>query len=208
MALRNVGSEPVRLEIQPAAWTQSPEGELQTGPTDELVVFPPLLSLAPGEERNLRVGTTARPGAAERTWRIFLQELPPPERPGEKQQVRVLSRLGLPVFLAPERPLARGEVAGLAASSGKARFALRNPGTVRLRPAEVKLTGRAADGRTLFARPLEAWYVLAGGERRYALELPAAECPALRSLLVEVAPGTGQPPLRAESPVAEGACGP
>jgi len=208
VALRNVGKEPVRLEVQATVWSQSAEGELQTAPTDELVVFPPLLALAPGEERNLRVGATARPGPAERSYRIFLQELPPPEKPGERQQVRVLSRLGLPVFLAPERPVSRADLEGLAAGAGKARFALRNPGTVRLRPAEVRLSGRGSDGRTLFARPLDAWYVLAGGERRYEVALPVAECGALRSLAVEVTLATGQPPLRAERPVAEGACAP
>jgi len=208
VALRNVGKEPVRLEVQATRWSQSPEGQLETAPTDELVVFPPLLTLAPGEERNLRVGATARPGAAERSYRVFLQELPPPEKPGERQQVRVLSRLGLPVFLAPERSATRADLADLQVQGGKARFALQNAGSVRLRPAEVRLTARGADGRTLFARALDAWYVLAGGERRYQVELPAESCPAVRSVAVEVALGTGQAPLRAEGRLAEGACGP
>lgn len=208
VALRNVGREPVWLEVQTAAWSQSPEGELQTAPTDEIVVFPPLLTLAPGEERNLRVGTTARPGAAERTYRVFLQELPPAGKPGERQQVRVLSRLGLPVFLAPQRPASSAALEGLGASGGKARFALRNAGSVRLRPAEVKLVARGAAGHTLFARPLDAWYVLAGGERRYELSLPQEQCPAIRTLAVEVTLAEGQPPLRAEQALAEGACAP
>lgn len=208
MALRNVGKEPVRLEVQATRWTQSPDGQLETAATDELVVFPPLLTLAPGEERNLRVGTTARPGAAERSYRVFLQELPPPEKPGERQQVRVLSRLGLPVFLAPERRTSRAELTGLQVEGGKARFTLRNGGSVRLRPAEVRLTAGGADGHTLFARPLDAWYVLAGGERRYEVELPAESCPAVRSVDVVVALGTGHAPLRARRPLPEGACGP
>jgi fimbrial chaperone protein len=208
VALRNTGKEPVRLEVQTAAWSQSPEGELQTAPTDELVVFPPLLTLAPGEERNLRVGTTARPGATERTYRVFLQELPPAEKPGERQQVRVLSRLGLPVFVAPERPASAARLEGLAAAGGKARFALRNAGTVRIRPAAVKLVATGAAGHTLFARALDAWYVLAGGERRYELPLPQEQCPAIRSLAVEVTLAEGQPPLRAVQPLAEGACAP
>lgn len=208
LTLRNAGKEPARIEIQATAWSQGIDGEVQTAPTDELLVFPPLLGLAPGEERNLRVGTTARPGTAERTYRIFLQELPPPERPGEPQQVRVLSRIGIPVFVAPERPAARAALADLRAAGGKAAFTLRNQGTIRVRPAEVQLSGRGADGQLLFARALDAWYVLAGGERRYELAIPAGECRALRQLQVQVELGSGKPPLHAEQVVGEGACAP
>jgi fimbrial chaperone protein len=179
---------------------------MQLSPTEEVIVFPPLVTIGPGEERNLRVGTTAEAGPAEKSYRIFLEELPPPERPGERSQVRVLSRIGIPVFVAPLRTEARAALAELSLVKGRATFALRNTGTVRVRPSRVRLEGRGADGKALFARDLDAWYVLAGGERRYEVPLPAERCAEVRALAVEAA--LEKEVLRARAEAPGGACAP
>jgi len=179
---------------------------MQLSPTEEVIVFPPLVIVGPGEERNLRVGTTAEAGPAEKSYRIFLEELPPPERPGERSQVRVLSRIGIPVFVAPLRTEARAALAELSLVKGRATFALRNTGTVRVRPSRVRLEGRGADGKALFARDLDAWYVLAGGERRYEVPLPAERCAEVRALAVEAA--LEKEVLRARAEAPGGACAP
>jgi fimbrial chaperone protein len=206
LAIRNAGAEPVRIEVKAHLWGQGEDGRMQLSPTDEVVVFPPLATIGPGEERNLRVGTTARAGAEEKSFRIFLEELPPPERPGDRSQVRVLSRIGIPVFLAPERPESRAVVAGLALEKGRAAFALRNTGSVRVRPSQVRLAGLSADGTTLFSLDLEAWYVLAGGERRFEVSLPADGCAQVRAVAVEAA--LERDVLRARVEAPGGACAP
>src|SRR5437870_13055774 len=72
LALRNEGSEPVRLQVSAFTWAQNLEGEMQLAPTSELVLFPPLLEIAPGEERKIRVGTTAAFGPAEKSFRVLV----------------------------------------------------------------------------------------------------------------------------------------
>lgn len=206
LALRNAGSEPVRIEVKRHLWGQAEDGQMQLAPTEEVVVFPPLVTIGPGEQRNLRVGTTARPGAAEKSWRIFIEELPPPERPGERSQVRVLSRIGIPIFLAPERPVGRAAIAGLTLERGRAAFALRNTGTVRIRPSQVRLEGLAADGSAVFSASVEAWYVLAGGERRFEVPIPAGRCGEVRAIAVEAA--LEKEVLRARAEAPGGACAP
>jgi fimbrial chaperone protein len=206
LSVRNAGCEPVRIEVKRSLWAQAEDGQMQLSPTEEVVVFPPLLTLGPGEERNLRVGATAGAAAAERSYRIFVEELPPPEKPGQRSQVQVLSRIGIPVFLAPERPLARAALVGLRLEKGRARFALRNTGTVRVRPSQVRLAGLSADGRPLFSSPVEAWYVLADGERQWEVPVPPEACPGLRSLEVEAA--LDGEVLRARAEVPGGACAP
>ncbi len=208
LALRNGGAEPVRLEVTARRWAQGSDGSMQLSPAADCVVYPPILVLGPGETRNLRVGTTAKAGPAERSWRVFLEELPPPERPGGPAQVRVLSRISIPVFLAPERAVVRSEVTGLALEGGRARFALRNTGTVHLRPVEVRLEGRDAGGSAVLARAVEAWYLLAGGERDLEVALPAAECRKLATLAVEAVFDRDHAVARSRVAVPAGACGP
>lgn len=205
VSIRNQGRETVRFELQARAWGQDPAGEMLLEPTADLAVYPPILALGPGEERNIRIGAVAQFGAVEKTYRVFVQEMAPPEKPEGAARVLVLSRIGLPVFLAPTRPAERAVLADLAVRAGKASFVLRNEGTVHVRPTAVKLSGRGKDGKTSFERDLPAWYVLAGGTRAYEVEIPAEACAALREIEVSVELPREALRARHEAP---GACAP
>lgn len=176
MTLRNGDGAPVRYQLRAHTWAQKPDGAMDLTPTRELVVFPPLLELAPGEERNVRIGTDAAPAATERTWRLFIEELPRAETAEDATRVKVLTRVGVPVFLAPTKAVERGELAFLSRDGTRVRLALRNTGTVRLRPRSVRLALVAADGTSVLERSLDVWYVLAGGERVYEVDVPAEAC--------------------------------
>jgi fimbrial chaperone protein len=187
VTVRNVGQETARFELQARSWEQSPAGEMLLGATSDLAVYPPVLTLAPGEERNVRVGAVAPFGAVEKTYRVFLQEMAPPEKADGAAQVRVLSRIGLPVFLSPAKPVERTMLLDLAARGGKVTFRLVNDGTVHVRPTSVKLSGLGADGKGTFETELPAWYVLPGGERVYEAIVPPEACAATRELEVSAA---------------------
>src|SRR5579872_4601426 len=53
LTLKNESDQPLRFQITSFAWSQSPQGEMQLTPTDDIVYFPALLSLNPGEERKV-----------------------------------------------------------------------------------------------------------------------------------------------------------
>jgi len=205
VALRNAGAEVARFEVQVRTWSQSEAGEMELASTEDVVAYPLVVELSPGEQRNLRVGGATSPGPVEKSYRLFIKELPAPPRPGAGSEVRVLSRIGLPVFVAPQRVVERSSVEGLAVSGGKVTFTLRNTGTVRVRPASVKVTATFDGAATPFERELAAWYVLAGGARRYELDLPRETCAHVREVGVAVAMDRG--PLRAKVATPAGACG-
>ncbi len=175
VTVRNAGAATARYQVKGFEWGQSPDGQMALSPAGELVLFPPLVELQPGESRNVRVGTSAAPGQRERSWRVFVEEMPRAEEAGASR-VQVLTRVGIPVFLEPQARASRGEVAFLARDGRNVRFAVRNLGTVRLRPQEVRLVLKAPDGKVAFEKVLDAWYVLAGGERVYDVEVPPEAC--------------------------------
>jgi fimbrial chaperone protein len=200
VAIRNAGSRPMSYQVRAYGWAQGADGVMDLLPAADLVVFPPLLELQAGESRNLRVGADAPPGAAERAWRLVIEELPRREaEPGTA--VQVLTRLGLPVFLAPAKPAPRGEVAILSREGGHVRFTLRNKGNVRLKPSAVKLQLRDEGGAAVLERTVDPWYVLAGGERVYEVELPPEACAKAAEVLVSAAVDAGVLEARAR-----GAC--
>jgi fimbrial chaperone protein len=187
LSLQNQSEEEIRFKIAPQEWKQSPQGEMQLQDTKDIVVYPTLLTLGPKQERKLRVGTTVPPGANEKNYRIFVEELPPLKSPKvEKSEVRVLTKMGIPVFVEPAKPVVAGIVDGMALDKGVLGFAVKNTGNVHLLVQTVQARALDAAGATLFEKKLDGWYVLAGGIRIWDVQIPKAACAKTKALSVEV----------------------
>src|SRR5438046_3155672 len=76
IAVTNQTTQKLRLQVTGFSWSQSRSGQLELAKTDQLVYFPQLLSLDPGETKRVRVGVTLPQGATEKTFRVFMEELP------------------------------------------------------------------------------------------------------------------------------------
>jgi fimbrial chaperone protein len=184
LSLRNRGAHTIRYQITADAWRESASGEMVLTPTSELVFFPSLLEIAPGETRRIRIASTAASAGVERSYRIRVEPLPDgiSTRPGV---VRVLTRFSVPLFVQPARLDPRPD-ASVRVEPGRLVAVVRNRGTSYFVARRVHVVGRARDGAAVVERELPGWYVLAGGERAYELPLSAEECAALTDVAVTV----------------------
>jgi fimbrial chaperone protein len=205
VSVKNTGAERGRYQVRVHRWEESPRGEMRLEPATDLVVFPVILDLAPGQERKVRIGTTAAPTERERSWRVFLEEILPAVTREEGSRVRTRLRVGIPVFLAPERTFAGAEIAGLGVEKGRVTFLVRNVGSVRIRTSEVRVVLADVRGETLFQKRFDGWYVLAGGDRLYEIELPPDACRKAASI---TAVATAEETFQATRPVVVQACAP
>ncbi|HUP65853.1 MAG TPA: fimbria/pilus periplasmic chaperone [Thermoanaerobaculia bacterium] len=180
----NESDQPIRFQITASAWSQSESGEMLLEPTEDLLFFPKLLEIAPGAQRNVRVGSTARAGESEKTYRLFFDELPPAPVPGEGAKVTVVTKMGVPVFITPRGASPDVEVEGTV-SGGKVAIALENSGTSHVSLQGILVTGVSAAGTETFSRRLDGWYLLARSRRSYEVELNAEECSATERITVE-----------------------
>jgi fimbrial chaperone protein len=196
IVVTNRGTVPVRLQATLFAWDQLPNGEMALKPTQDVLFFPAMLTLNPKEARHVRIGTRVKPGAVERTYRIFLQELPPVVRSQEEQSnsVRMLTKMAIPIFIAPPSPKAKPQLAGLAVRSGKVAFQVRNGGNKHMRVQKVVLRIKNGE-RELHTESLDGWYVLAGGVRQYEVKLEPSVCDSAGRFEVELQSDAG--PARA-----------
>ena len=200
LTLHNQSTETLRFQLSVFAWAQSSSGEMQLEPTQDIVFFPPLLTLKPSETRRVRVGTATPFDVKEKTYRIFVEELPPADATAG---VRVLTKMGIPIFLRPAKEIATASLTDLHQQNGQLNFTLSNEGTVHFVPRNIKVRGLAGS-TTAFERELEGWYLLAGGRRDFHTALPKDGCAQVTSIVVDVQFESNQVQERLQTP--NGAC--
>jgi fimbrial chaperone protein len=185
LVITNRSDQPVRFQVTAAAWSEGEDGATAMAPTEDVILYPSLFTLAAGESRAVRVTTTARPGEREVPYRVFVSELPPMRAPGAPTATRInmLTRMAIPVFLPPAADRVAGELTASLADGG-VDIRIRNRGSVHVRVKSVRVIGLAG-GAVVFDRSQAGWYLLAAGVRRYRLPL-AAEQRAIDHVRIDV----------------------
>ncbi len=207
LTVQNTSTEPLRFQLNAFAWAQDEAGQMVLTPTTEIIFFPRLLSLVPGEQRIVRVGASVPQGPVERTYRIFVEELPPAfTQSAPAGQVRVLARMGIPIFIEPRTGRVELRLTRPTLAPGQVVFELRNTGTKHAIPQEIRVRGLGSAGEALWARDADSWYILAGDRRVYEVPLSREDCARTKTIAVEVK--AGEQVLAERLDVAAAACGP
>jgi fimbrial chaperone protein len=183
LTVRNDGTEKLQAQVTLSAWTQDETGKDVYADSKDLVFFPRILTVEPGGEALVRVGVRSLPPAVERTYRLYVEEIPAPRKDGGAT-VNLRVRFGVGVFVKPPVETVRGEVVGLAIEKGVIRVPVRNTGTVSFRTEKVVVRGTRKDAGPLLEE-IAGWYVLAGATRTFSLVLSPDECRGLTRLDVE-----------------------
>ena len=192
LTVRNEDTAPMAFQVRAMAWSQDDAGQDTYEESPELVHFPRMLLLSPGQEGVVRIGLRQPLTQVEKAFRLFVEELPPPARApaGEPSQaptqVRMLVRFGAPVFVRPLQPVARLEAEGLAVTAGEVRWRLRNDGNRHERLEAVRVRGFDARDAEVFDGQAGPGYLLAGRARAFALAMPPEACRRIVRLSLEV----------------------
>ena len=204
MTVKNDSAERLRLQVSVMAWDQNKQGEMILNTTDDIIFYPTLLTVNPGDQRNLRVGSHTKEVSREKSYRIFVEELPPNDKL-QSSGVRFLTKVSIPIFLQPRKVETKGAIDQLSLRKGELSFDIKNDGNVHIQPREIRIRGLSPDGGVQLERKIPGWYVLSGGLREYRFEVPKTDCLKIKDLKVEFE--INEKPINESYSVASDACG-
>jgi fimbrial chaperone protein len=186
ITVANDGSGKLHLQMKAFEWTQDQAGKDRYVETDDILFFPKLMIVNSKEQRLLRVGLKTAPGSTEKTYRLFLQEIPEASQDLSGTQIQVAIRFGVPIFVKPEIQKLDARMEALALDKGELKVTVRNDGNIHFVIQSVLVKAYDAAQTELFSKELTGWYVLAGNERSYATPIPAEICGSAARLSVAV----------------------
>ncbi|MCC4619755.1 molecular chaperone [Xanthomonas cassavae CFBP 4642] len=171
--LSNSGGAPVQVQTRAYRWTQR-DGQDKLEPTQELLVSPPMRTLAAGERQLIRVIRAGPPPAGEeRCYRIIVDELPSAD--ADRKGMQFVLRYSVPIFVLPpgkREPAHSLSAQVVAGSDGTAQIQIRNTGNGHAQVADLQ---HRVDGATRSALNGLVGYVLPGQTMRWSLGAPVAQ---------------------------------
>ena len=102
ITLKNDGDTPVVLQADIYSWSQNANGKDKLDLTEDMLLSPPIIKLAPGAHQVVRLAMlTARDPNRQMTYRMILREVPEAVKSSKRIAVPIALALNLPIFITP-----------------------------------------------------------------------------------------------------------
>jgi fimbrial chaperone protein len=163
LTIQNDTDREADFQVRPFAWGQL-GGNDQLSPTDVLMASPPLGRVSVGAGQVVRLVLRRPAQAQEASYRILLDQVPPPPQPGV---VGFALRLSIPVFAEPSSHVAPHVRWSVQSVGGGDYLVAVNDGGRHDTFRDMALT--ADDGRPIALEQNVSPYVLAGATRRWRI---------------------------------------
>jgi fimbrial chaperone protein len=170
VTVTNSSDSAVNFQADVLAWSQ-PDGRDRFEETDELMVVPPIASIAAGASQIFRITPRTTPSPREQAYRLILEDVTPETAvAANSATVNFRVRHSLPVFVSPEgKPDTALRVAECAAAAaGKGCVRLYNDGSHYVTAKALTVDAAAWHKEVPLGTRL-----LAGAWREWSFDLPA-----------------------------------
>jgi fimbrial chaperone protein len=181
----NEGGDKLNVQMRAFEWTQNADGKDQYTETKDIIFFPRIMTLEKSEEKILRAGIRIPATTKEKTYRLFIEEIPGPKK-AEGVNVAIAIRFGVPIFVKPLKEEVKGEIEKVNLLKGVLNTFVKNIGNAHFIINAVDIKGKNIKGEEIFSKELSGWYLLSGVSRRYTVAIPQEVCKALSRLDIEV----------------------
>lgn len=176
VTITNDGNEPVALQAELFTWNQKPDGADDLQLTDDLILSPPIIKLAPNAKQVVRLAR-AKPVQVDRqlTYRLVMRQVPEAVQREQNIQVPIALALSMPVFITP--PAARAKIACQSerVEGDLLRVRCANSGTAYTQVRQMVLR----QGDRTFGRFEGGEYILPGAKKTLTIKTESALPPRL-----------------------------
>ncbi|MES2390275.1 MAG: fimbria/pilus periplasmic chaperone [Acidobacteriota bacterium] len=164
LTVTNHGTTETAIQIRGFAWSQK-DGADQLVASDNLVLSPPLATIPAGATQVVRLILRQPPQGQESTYRIWVDQIPPPAEAGI---VHIVLRLSIPIFAQPAARAVPHVRYHLEREKDHVFLVGVNDGLHHEVVRDIVLT--TSDGRKLKEQSSASPYILAGATRRWPLD--------------------------------------
>ena len=187
VTIKNNSDENLTVQISSFLWEQDAEAKDVLTPTEEVVLFPRIFTVKGREERILRLGIKYPATDVEKTYRIFIEEVPEPqEKQPEGAYLRTLMKVGVPVFVSPAKVKAEAIVDAKSLKNGILSFSIKNNGNVHELVKTARVEGFDAKDNAVFTKDLAGWYVHRGKAKPFSTEIPKDVCASVKTIKIKI----------------------
>ncbi|MBA2965318.1 MULTISPECIES: molecular chaperone [Ramlibacter] len=173
VTVANEGTTDLVMQADVFEWTQGEDGADKLTPTEDIILAPPILKIAPGSRQVVRLANLRPPPTdAQKTYRLIVREVPEAQAQASGINVQVALAFSLPVFITP--PNAKPTLVCQSRRSNPTTpvVTCENTGQAYVQPVNLSLA--PASGETL-NQDIRGGYILP--QVRRSFDLPAAATP-------------------------------
>jgi fimbrial chaperone protein len=169
LTITNEADTPVVLQADLYAWSQKADGADDLVLTEDLILSPPIIKLAPKARQVVRLARLMPPDPERQlTYRLIMREIPEALAPKDRIQVGIALALSMPVFITPA-PAKRemGCSAAPAADPAVLEVACENRGSAYAQVREILVK----QGEAVLGRFEGGAYILPGARKTMPVRL-------------------------------------
>lgn len=172
ITVENEGDTEVVMQGEVFAWKQKADGTDELSPTDDLILAPPILKVAPRSRQVLRLANLRPvPPGEQLTYRMIVREMPEAAPPKEGVQIKVSLAFSLPIFITPPGAKQRLLCEAKRTSADVLVATCENQGDAYAQAVNFAI--RHASGSVLMSQDVAGGYILPKARRQFELKLPA-----------------------------------
>ena len=174
ITITNESDEELVMQADVYSWKQKASGEDDLALSEDLILSPPILKLAPRARQVVRLAMVKplEAGTRQGTYRMILREVPEAKKDPKNVELQVALAFSLPVFVTP--PAAKRDFActGARQAADAIKVSCENTGDTYVQPREFTVS--SGSGQKLASRE-NAAYLLPGTRR--TIDIRRAEGP-------------------------------
>jgi fimbrial chaperone protein len=191
ITVTNDGAEELVMQVDIFKWKQTPEGKDLLTLSEDMIMAPPILKMAPSSQQVIRLillNESARD--QQTTYRMIVREIPEARKARADLQLQMAYAFSIPIFITPPGALAKVDCVLSRVSADTAKVVCQNTGSATAHPIGLFITNTEQEK---MASQDSGGYILPGSLRSFDLKGRLGNIPkGNMHLVVLMSDGTSQ----------------